>query len=156
MKQLILILLSILTTSCEEETKNDTTADQNAVYADVTKVGTSGSGNNYSFAVTISSPDKGCEQYADWWEIVSESGELLYRRILLHGHVSEQPFTRSGGSVNIADDQTVWIRAHMNNSGYGGQSLRGSVKDGFDVDAFPENLGIGLDQVDPLPSGCNF
>jgi len=67
--------------------------------ARVTKVTVSGEANNYNFSVTIASPDTGCDQYADWWEVFTEDGVLIYRRILAHSHVTEQPFTRSGGAV---------------------------------------------------------
>jgi len=71
------------------------------ILADVLSVEVTGSPNAYQFSVKIASPDTGCEQYADWWEVLSEDGQLLYRRILLHSHVNEQPFVRSGGPVNI-------------------------------------------------------
>ena len=125
-------------------------------FADITNVSVSGLENAYTFNVTISSPDIGCDQYADWWEVVSASGELIYRRILLHSHVNEQPFTRSGGSVDISEEDIIWVRAHMNNTGYGGKTLKGSVKDGFQEMDFPEDLGNNLDQIAPLPDGCNF
>ena len=135
---------------------SDTSELPQRKFAEITKVTASGAENNYRFSVTISSPDTGCDQYADWWEVVSESGELIYRRILLHSHVNEQPFTRSGGSVQISEDQVVWVRAHMNNSGYGGQAMKGSVTDGFEIAEFPENIGSELEQEEPLPNGCNF
>ena len=80
--------------------------------ADVIGVQVSGAPGAYQFNVTIKSPDTGCQQYADWWEVVSEDGRLLYRRVLLHSHVDEQPFTRSGGPVPIQADTVVWVRAH--------------------------------------------
>ncbi|MEO1254405.1 MAG: hypothetical protein AAFY41_05905, partial [Bacteroidota bacterium] len=125
-------------------------------FANVTNVSVSGTDGDYSFRVTITSPDTGCEQYADWWEVVSSNGALIYRRILLHSHVNEQPFTRSGGKVDVRKDEEVWIRAHMNNNGYGGQALKGSIKDGFEKAEFPNELGTSLEQEEPLPDGCNF
>lgn len=151
MKAISVLLVSLLFTGTSIDGLN-----KKQRKADVTQVSASGSENRYSFSVTISSPDTGCKQYADWWEVVSEEGELIYRRILLHSHVSEQPFTRSGGSVNIANDQVIWIRAHMNNSGYGGEAMKGTVKDGFNRADFPDTLGVNLDKVDPLPGNCNF
>ena len=83
-------------------------------FANVLSVQVTGNPGAYQFAVEIASPDTGCEQYADWWEVVSQDGQLLYRRILLHSHVDEQPFTRSGGPVEVAADELVYVRAEGN------------------------------------------
>ncbi|MFG6106245.1 hypothetical protein U2F10_28625 [Leptothoe sp. EHU-05/26/07-4] len=124
--------------------------------ADIDAVAVTGEAGNYTFAVTISSADTGCEQYSDWWEVVdAQSGDLIYRRILAHSHVNEQPFTRSGGPVAIEPDQRVVIRGHMGGlqSHYGGQALGGSVESGFQPveDSLPS-----LETVEPLPKGCAF
>ena len=124
--------------------------------ADLVSVDENEEANTYTFAVTISSADTGCEQYADWWEVVdSQTGKLLYRRILAHSHVNEQPFTRSGGPVPIQPGQPIVIRAHMGGiqSHYGGQVLSGSVDGGFKpvADSLPS-----LETVEPLPTGCAF
>ena len=124
--------------------------------ADVNAVQASGSPGAYSFNVTVKSPDTGCKQYADWWEVVSEDGKLLYRRVLLHSHVGEQPFTRSGGPVPIQPDTVVWVRAHMNTSGYGGAAHKGSVKAGFKPAIPDAGFAAGLAKQAPLPDGCNF
>jgi hypothetical protein len=89
----------------------------------------------------VSSPDTGCDQYADWWEVLDEEGQLLYRRVLLHSHVGEQPFARSGGSVSVGTEQIVWVRAHMNSRGYGRVAFRGSVQDGFVAFELAAELG---------------
>ncbi len=86
--------------------------------AKVLQVEATGKPNNYTFAVTVSSPDTGCDCYADWWEVITPEGELLYRRILLHSHVKEQPFRRTGGVVNIQPQQKVIVRVHMFPDGY--------------------------------------
>lgn len=125
-------------------------------FAEVIKVTVSGNDNDYQFFVTLQSPDTGCDQYADWWEVISESGTLLYRRILAHSHVNEQPFTRSGGPVDIAETGKIWIIAHMNNAGYGQVAKFGSVETGFKTDTIPATLLKGLDEKQPLPSGCAF
>ena len=52
--------------------------------ADVVSVSASGTDGAYELLVGVRSPDTGCSQYADWWEVVSEDGALLYRRILNH------------------------------------------------------------------------
>jgi hypothetical protein len=124
--------------------------------ADVTAVHVSGGPGAYSFNVTVKSPDTGCKQYADWWEVVSEDGRLLYRRVLLHSHVDEQPFTRSGGPAPIQADTVVWVRAHMNPSGYGGVALKGSVKAGFKQAVPDAGFAAGLAKLPPLPEGCDF
>ena len=95
----------------------------NATLADVTAVTVAGDTGAYTFSVTIASPDTGCDQYADWWEVVTEDGELLYRRILAHSHAGEQPFTRSGGPVKIDPETVVWVHAHLAPGGYGGIAI---------------------------------
>ena len=125
-------------------------------FADVLSVQVTGNPGAYQFAVEISSPDTGCDQYADWWEVFSENGNLLYRRILLHSHVTEQPFTRSGGPVEIDADTVVYVRAHMNTFGYGGGLMKGTVQDGFQPVEAEAGLGSGLDAVPPLPEDCAF
>ena len=115
--------------------------------AEVRSVQATGNSNAYSFSVEVSSPDTGCDQYADWWEVVSESEELIYRRTLLHSHVGEQPFVRSGGPVGIEADTVVIVRAHMYPGGYGTQSLKGSVADGFEPWTPPEGFAADLEQI---------
>ncbi|MEL6930719.1 MAG: hypothetical protein AAFO95_19105, partial [Cyanobacteria bacterium J06600_6] len=67
--------------------------------AKILSVMATGTENKYDFVVTVSSPDTGCEAYANWWEVLTPEGELLYRRTLFHSHVDEQPFTRTGKKV---------------------------------------------------------
>lgn len=64
--------------------------------ADIVAVYTHEKANGFKFGVKLKSEETGCNQYADWWEILNARGELLYRRILVHAHVDEQPFTRWG------------------------------------------------------------
>lgn len=53
-----------------------------------------GAAGTYDFDVTVKSVDKGWEYYADAFELLAPDGKLLGRRILLHPHETEQPFTR--------------------------------------------------------------
>lgn len=122
----------------------------------VSAVSISGETGNYSFSVTVESPDTGCNQYADWWEVISLEGDLLYRRILTHSHVDEQPFTRSGGPVAVSSDREITIRAHMNSSGYGEQVFTGSVDQGLLQQTISSSFAGQLEIVDPLPTGCAF
>ncbi len=124
--------------------------------SDVLSVTAAGEPNAYQFSVEVASPDTGCDQYADWWEVVSEDGELLYRRTLLHSHVGEQPFTRAGGPVPIASDTVVVVRAHMNPMGYGGKAMRGSVEGGFAEWADGTDFAQELEQAPPQPPDCAF
>jgi hypothetical protein len=110
----------------------------------------------YNYSVTIRSPDEGCSQYADWWEVISQEGELFYRRILLHSHADEQPFTRSGGPVPIDAETIVLVRAHMHPSGYGGLAMKGSVVGGFEPIELSEDFAADLVETPPLPEGCGF
>jgi hypothetical protein len=146
----ICILLLFLTIFTDLRKGEDT------MKADVADVNVSGFEGNYTFYVTIKSPDTGCDQYSDWWEVIGPAGELIYRRILTHSHVDEQPFTRSGGKVHIMADQEVIIRAHMNNTGYGGIAMSGSVKDGFKQTDLEKDFAFLLEKEEPLPDGCAF
>ena len=120
------------------------------------QVSVSGSPQSYTFSVTLRSSDTGCDNYADWWEVLSSDGELIYRRVLLHSHVDEQPFTRSGAPVDVQEDETVIVRAHMNTIEYGGIALRGSVADGFHIAEIPPGFAAAVELQEPLPTSCAF
>ncbi len=124
--------------------------------AKITNVVCIGQPNNYTFDVTVESPDTGCDQWADWWEVFTIEGELIYRRILLHSHVNEQPFTRSGGTVDVGADDSIYVRAHMNNLGYGTQVFSGTVRVGLEIDSLPVDFAADLMFEDPLPVDCDF
>lgn len=145
MKKIIITLFCLLNISYAD-----------AIRANVTAVTTQGSEGAYRFAVTLKSNETGCEQYADWWEVLSEEGELLYRRILVHSHPDTQPFTRSGGSIEIKPSDIVYVRGHMNKVGYVGMVMKGSVNTGFkavtDLPTFAKNI----ETQKPLPSGCLY
>ena len=136
----------------EEEELQETTDG----VAQITAVSVSGDANSYTFNVTISSPDLGCNQYADWWEVIDLDGNLLYRRILEHSHVDEQPFARTGGPVQISENTEVYIRAHMNTTSYGSAVYRGSAANGFTAQNLSGDFAKDLEDQDPLPGGCAF
>jgi hypothetical protein len=125
-------------------------------YAIVTHVSASGKPGSYSFSVTVESPDTGCGQYADWWEVLSTDGELLYRRVLLHSHVNEQPFSRSGGPVGILSEDSLVFRAHMNTTGYGSTAMQGSVDSGFEQIELSWGFARDVETMEPLPTDCDF
>ena len=127
-------------------------------YAIVKSVKISGKSGDYTFSVELKSPDIGCTQYANWWEVITPEGKLIYRRVLGHSHVDEQPFTRSGGKVKITEGREVIVRAHMHPGGYGtGKiALKGSVQSGFVAYNAPEGFASELEEHQPLPLGCAF
>ena len=125
-------------------------------FANILSAESTGGNGNYHLNVKILSSDTGCEEYANWWEVISNDGALLYRRILLHSHENEQPFERRGGPIFASANEIIWIRAHMKNSGYGGIALRGSFSKGFVPTMPPDGFAPGVDQLppQPLPEEC--
>jgi len=161
---ILTILLSslLLLASCasDEKTEPETTETETVMTtseeARIVSVIFSGDADNYTFSVGIASPDTGCDQYANWWEVITEDGTLIYRRILGHSHVTEQPFVRSGGGVLISENQIVIIRAHMNTSGYGTAVYKGSIANGFGEATVAADFATALASQDPLPTNCAF
>lgn len=127
-----------------------------AAHADVLSVHVSGEPRAYRFDVEVRSPDRGCAQYADWWEVVGEDGRLVHRRVLSHSHIDEQPFSRQGEPVPLQADTVVWVRAHMHPDGYGGIALRGTARDGFRQADLPSSFAPELAEQPPLPPDCRF
>jgi len=151
---LLLLILGVSVTACSGQGDEKAPPSQENETADVTAVEINGNPGDYTFSVTVRSPDTGCEQYADWWEVVSPDGtDLIHRRILAHPHTNEQPFTRSGGPVVVRPDSTVVVRAHLNDAGYGGQALRGTVADGFSKVDLPDEFGAEIEEASP---DCGF
>lgn len=128
------------------------------VVADVVWVAATGEPRSYDFAVGLASADTGCDQYANWWEVVGLDGILIYRRILTHSHISEQPFIRSGGPVTVGAETEVWVRAHMHIEGssgsYSGIAFKGSAAAGFQAAEPVAGFGAELASQEPLPQGC--
>jgi len=131
-------------------------AEGGQLVANIDSVEVFGGPGSYTFSVGILSPDTGCDQYADWWEVVSLEGELVFRNTLAHSHVNEQPFIRASGPVDIEADTVVWVRAHMFPTGYGGVVFRGTVESGFRPAEPPTVFGPGLEDLPPQPPACAF
>ena len=144
--------------TAEEETMpaKPSITSQETPTADIISVDVSGDPGAYRFSVGVRSPDLGCEQFADWWEVIDERGDLIYRRILLHSHTGEQPFARSGGPVQIAPEDVVLVRAHMHPSGFGGVAFKGSIQTGFQEIELSPDFASELENTPPLPEGCAF
>lgn len=74
----------------------------------------------YAFSVTIFHQDDGWTHYADSWDVMTLSGQVLGTRTLFHPHVDENPFTRSLSNVEVPiGERAVMIRAHCSEHGYG-------------------------------------
>ena len=110
----------------------------------------------WTVSATILHADTGWEHYADRFDVLAPDGTVLAERVLLHPHVNEQPFTRSGGPVDIQSRERVIVRAHMNRAGYGGEAFVGSVESGFVESDTADGVAPGLAEEPPLPDGCAF
>ena len=160
MKTLVCTILSLWFLCCS--TDNEVLVDESdstSIFdfnAQVIEVTISGESNAYTINTTISSPDTGCDQYADWWEIIDLEGNLIYRRILTHSHVEEQPFTRSGSNIPLKNEDEVYIRVHINTTGYASAVQKGSIVNGFSAAELSSDFAKGLEKVAPLPNGCAF
>ncbi len=156
---MLVLVLTIFSLACQKnmiQETNSTTTPTSESSAKVIGVTITGDSGNYNLSVTLESPDTGCDQYADWWEVFTPDETLIYRRILAHSHVDEQPFTRSGGPVAVAADQEIIVRAHMNNLGYGTQVYRGTIGEGLTQVTLPIEVGAELETTEPLPQNCAF
>lgn len=94
--------------------------------ADVVEVEVRGDGP-YTFAVTVSSPDRGWDKYADEWRIVAEDGSIVGVRELTHPHVDEQPFTRSLSGVSVTPGSVLDVSARDSVEGYCGRGVSVTV-----------------------------
>ncbi len=112
--------------------------------------------DGYTFLVTIESGDTGCNRYTNWWEVVTEEGELLYRRTLAHSHVDEQPFTRSGGPVVADVDDVLVVRSHTYPTGYSPQAMKGTIAGGFEPVTLTPEFAVAIAEAEPQPNGCAF
>lgn len=160
-RDMILFLCISFLLSCEPDTPTTTNKEPekepvSGTEAAVTDVKVTGSAGSYSFNVTLSSPDTGCDQYADWWEVFRTDGSLVYRRILAHSHVNEQPFSRSGSNIDLQPEDSVYVRGHMNNLGYGTQVFSGTIQQGLNSSTVDKEFFAELADQEPLPDTCDF
>jgi hypothetical protein len=81
--------------------------------------------NTFHFNVTLKHQDTGWQHYANKWQILSPTGELLGTRVLFHPHENEQPFTRGLSGVVIPKNiRTVIIRGYDSVHETGGQEFQ--------------------------------
>ncbi len=94
----------------------------NAGQADIVDAKAVISGDGWRFTVSIEHADTGWDHYADAWRVVTEDGEILGERTLMHPHEGEQPFTRSLDGVKIPKNiNIVFIEAHDSMHGWSSQ-----------------------------------
>ena len=128
-----------------------------SLVSNVEAVAATGDEGAYTFAATLRSPDVDCDQYSDWWEVLTPEGALVYRRILDHSHAHEQPFTRDGGPVKVGATDPLIVRGHFHPTGYGGAAMSGTVAKGFV--AAPEidkSFAPDVESQKPQPKECLF
>lgn len=69
--------------------------------------------------VTLRHDDTGWGHYADAWRVEDAAGTVLGTRILVHPHVTEQPFTRSLSGIALPKDLTeLHVRARCLTDGW--------------------------------------
>jgi len=144
-------LLVATVSGCKTESADDGDFD-----ADVVGVRVTGGPTTYTFSVTVRSDETGCDRYADWWELLTPEGALVYRRVLDHSHPDEQPFERSGGPVDVGPDDPLVVRAHLHPQGYGGDALSGSAGGSFAPTTLEDGFAADLETATPLPTSCLF
>ncbi len=89
--------------------------------ADVTEVSYE-CNSTCSFSVTVVHADEGRDHFANRWEILSLSGEIIATRVLAHPHQNNKPFTRSLSNIKLPEEtKAVIVRAHDLVHGYGGK-----------------------------------
>ena len=92
---------------------------------EIVKVKFERSGDAWRVNTTLRHADSGWDHYADAWRVVSEKGDVLGTRTLLHPHENEQPFTRSLGNVLVPKGiSTVFVEAHDKVHGWAKQRVR--------------------------------
>ena len=80
-------------------------------------------GNCWIFDVTVRHEDRGADHWADWWRVRTPEGQELGRRVLLHSHEDEQPFTRDERICIPVGVTVVAVEAHDKVHGLGGATV---------------------------------
>ena len=79
--------------------------------------------NRYAIDATVQHADTGWDHYANAWEVLDEKDAVLGKRVLLHPHVGEQPFTRSHTVTIPQTVKTITVRALDSVHGAGGKTV---------------------------------
>lgn len=163
MNHIILVMMAFFVCVCNKEmtpslSGNNTSIEHKNGFANVIAVTVTGEENNYTFNVTLETSDIDCSHFANWFEVLTPSGALKYRRILAHPHTKElsgNPFTRSGGPVPITANEDVIVRAHLNDLGYIGMAMQGTIASGFkNAPDVTGDFAIDVATQPPQPDEC--
>jgi hypothetical protein len=79
--------------------------------------------DTWTFTVTVRHDDRDPDHWVDWWRVRTLDGRELGRRVLLHPHVDEQPFTRDERIRIPRDVRMVVVEAHDKVHGLGGTTV---------------------------------
>lgn len=126
--------------------------------------------NKYEFSVTIQSPDEGCSRYANWWEVITEGGDLLYRKVLNEPHDFEYQFTTNATvevsnsnqvvivRAHFSDDVSAYLRRNNENERYTTQAMKGSVSrpSSFRQTRLPSQFAIRVERQGEQPQKCSL
>ena len=92
--------------------------------AEIVDVALSRAADGWRADVTLRHADSGWDHYADAWELRGPDGVVYGRRVLLHPHVEEQPFTRSLSGMMIPEGvREVTVHAHDTVHGWAAQPM---------------------------------
>jgi len=98
------------------------TANAFAGEADIVNVTIESLGDGqFRISATVLHADSGWEHYANRWDVLDESGQVIGSRELAHPHVNEQPFTRSLSIRIPASVKSITVRANDSVHATGGE-----------------------------------
>jgi len=132
----------------------DDTCSPAGPFANMVSVEAHGVSEVYTFQVEVQSNVQLCDHRADFWEVLTPDGVLLFRHLI--PVVSRRDGTRThfGAPVRVAADQPLIIRAHMDPTGYGQDALVGSVQGGFERTQLEWGFAAELEGSFPQPRLC--
>jgi len=78
---------------------------------------------NFRINATLAHDDTGWDHYANRWDVLDESGQVIGVRELAHPHENEQPFTRSVSISIPASVKTITVRANDSVHETGGKTF---------------------------------
>lgn len=93
--------------------------EADVVFVEATEEGA----GTWTFRVTVRHADRDPDHWADWWRVRTPDGTELGRRVLLHSHVGEQPFTRDERIRIPAGVTVVVVEAHDKVHDLGGATV---------------------------------